>query len=343
MVTRSRPKSTSIRASCRQSTPRMPSVPANTAEGSTGRRWFSNSSSPACSVATSTTGSVALPVTPCTLITSPSAGTSCSASAVAADIAERLAPVSSTKRNGPRPLISTLATMRPIRSSVVRVAYIGPDSGVHADGRGRIGCPDRPPEQQQHATSRDGGAPTLRVFLGPYPYDRSRGPIRLQPPRGRVPPRRLCSGSPARRHLIAGDGHSRAETAHSRAIGSVCSGPNQRHVPEGEIMRIGVPKEIKVHEYRVGLVPAGRPRAGRSRPRGAGARPAPRPASASPTPTTSASARRSRRTRRRSSPKSEMIVKVKEPQPGECAMLRAGQVLYTYLHLAPDPRQTAGA
>jgi alanine dehydrogenase len=37
----------------------------------------------------------------------------------------------------------------------------------------------------------------------------------------------------------------------------------------------------------------------------------------------------------------EMIVKVKEPQPGERAMLRKGQVLYTYLHLAPDPEQTA--
>ena len=37
----------------------------------------------------------------------------------------------------------------------------------------------------------------------------------------------------------------------------------------------------------------------------------------------------------------EMIVKVKEPQPAERAMLRAGQVLYTYLHLAPDPEQTA--
>ena len=35
-----------------------------------------------------------------------------------------------------------------------------------------------------------------------------------------------------------------------------------------------------------------------------------------------------------------MIVKVKEPQPDECAMLRKGQVLYTYLHLAPDPKQT---
>jgi len=36
-----------------------------------------------------------------------------------------------------------------------------------------------------------------------------------------------------------------------------------------------------------------------------------------------------------------MIVKVKEPQAVECAMLRPGQILYTYLHLAPDPEQTA--
>jgi alanine dehydrogenase len=36
----------------------------------------------------------------------------------------------------------------------------------------------------------------------------------------------------------------------------------------------------------------------------------------------------------------EMIVKVKEPQPAERAMLREGQLLFTYLHLAPDPAQT---
>lgn len=35
----------------------------------------------------------------------------------------------------------------------------------------------------------------------------------------------------------------------------------------------------------------------------------------------------------------DMIVKVKEPQPEECAMLRSGQVLFTYLHLAADPQQ----
>ena len=35
----------------------------------------------------------------------------------------------------------------------------------------------------------------------------------------------------------------------------------------------------------------------------------------------------------------DMIIKVKEPQPNECRMLRSGQILFTYLHLAPDPDQ----
>ncbi len=38
----------------------------------------------------------------------------------------------------------------------------------------------------------------------------------------------------------------------------------------------------------------------------------------------------------------DMIVKVKEPQAVEIAMLRPGQILYTYLHLAPDYEQTMG-
>jgi alanine dehydrogenase len=37
--------------------------------------------------------------------------------------------------------------------------------------------------------------------------------------------------------------------------------------------------------------------------------------------------------------RADMVVKVKEPQPDECKMLREGQVLFTYLHLAPDPEQ----
>src|SRR5205823_67916 len=38
----------------------------------------------------------------------------------------------------------------------------------------------------------------------------------------------------------------------------------------------------------------------------------------------------------------DMVVKVKEPQPAEWKMLRKGQILFTYLHLAPDPEQTHG-
>ncbi|WP_435530720.1 hypothetical protein [Paraburkholderia fungorum] len=39
--------------------------------------------------------------------------------------------------------------------------------------------------------------------------------------------------------------------------------------------------------------------------------------------------------------KADMIVEAKEREPAECAMLRDGQILSTYLHLAPDPEQTA--
>lgn len=39
--------------------------------------------------------------------------------------------------------------------------------------------------------------------------------------------------------------------------------------------------------------------------------------------------------------KAEMIVKVKEPQPSEYPLIKEGQILFTYLHLAPDPKQTA--
>ena len=40
--------------------------------------------------------------------------------------------------------------------------------------------------------------------------------------------------------------------------------------------------------------------------------------------------------------RSDMIVKVKEPQPQEIAMLRKGQILFTYLHLAADKPQALG-
>ena len=104
-------------------------------------------------------------------------------------------------------------------------------------------------------------------------------------------------------------------------------------------MRIGVPKETKNHEYRVGLTPASvreLVRAGHEvivqtdAGAGIGMTDADYVGAGA---TVNGDARQV-------FAGSDLIVKVKEPQPGECLMLRAGQVLFAYLHLAPDPRQT---
>jgi alanine dehydrogenase len=105
-------------------------------------------------------------------------------------------------------------------------------------------------------------------------------------------------------------------------------------------MRIGVPKEIKNHEYRVGLTPSSvrelvahghqvmvQENAGTA----IGLDDAQYKAAGAELVATAAEIFQ----------RAEMIVKVKEPQPVECAMLRPGQILYTYLHLAPDPEQAA--
>ena len=106
-------------------------------------------------------------------------------------------------------------------------------------------------------------------------------------------------------------------------------------------MLIGVPKEIKNHEYRVGLVPSSvrelvfhghkvlvETKAGM----GIGFDDATYQAAGATIVNSAAEI----------FGQAEMIVKVKEPQPNECKMLRKGQLLYTYLHLAPDPEQTEG-
>jgi len=104
-------------------------------------------------------------------------------------------------------------------------------------------------------------------------------------------------------------------------------------------MRIGVPKEIKVHEYRIGLVPA----AARELVE-AGHEVTVQTGGASGIGFSDADYQRVgakiAATAEEIFDKSEMIVKVKEPQAKECAQLHKGQVLYTYLHLAPDPKQT---
>jgi alanine dehydrogenase len=106
-------------------------------------------------------------------------------------------------------------------------------------------------------------------------------------------------------------------------------------------MRVGVPKEIKVHEYRVGLTPA------------------------SVAELTAAGHQVIVETKAGNGidfsdqdyinvgatigadaadvfAKADMIVKVKEPQAQEIALLEPRHLLFTYLHLAPDPEQTKG-
>src|SRR6202167_316796 len=100
-------------------------------------------------------------------------------------------------------------------------------------------------------------------------------------------------------------------------------------------MKIGVPKEIKIHEYRVGLVPAAVRELTASGHQvlvqsGAGAGidcsdEDYRNAGAAIAPSAEVLFN-----------DSQLIVKVKEPQLGECARLRRDQVLFTYLHLAAD-------
>jgi alanine dehydrogenase len=105
-------------------------------------------------------------------------------------------------------------------------------------------------------------------------------------------------------------------------------------------MHIGVPKEIKNHEYRVGLTPSSvREMVAHghvvSVETGAGAGIGAADAVYEKAGATIAA------TAAEIFAKAEMIIKVKEPQAGERAMLREGQILYTYLHLAPDPAQCA--
>lgn len=106
-------------------------------------------------------------------------------------------------------------------------------------------------------------------------------------------------------------------------------------------MRIGVPREIKTHEYRVGLTPGAvreyvhaghdvlvETKAGA----GIGADDEVYRKAGASVAATAAEVFST----------ADMIVKVKEPQAGEWPQLRPGQILFTYLHLAADPRQAKG-
>jgi len=106
-------------------------------------------------------------------------------------------------------------------------------------------------------------------------------------------------------------------------------------------MRIGIPKEVKNHEYRVGLTSASALELTRSghdvvvetnAGAGAGFQDEHYRASGAKIVSTASDV----------FCEADMIVKVKEPQPQECKLLRKGQMIFTYLHLAPDPVQAEG-
>ncbi|MCP4289940.1 MAG: alanine dehydrogenase [Gammaproteobacteria bacterium] len=104
-------------------------------------------------------------------------------------------------------------------------------------------------------------------------------------------------------------------------------------------MLIGVPKEIKVHEYRVGLT-ADSVREFVSHGHGVLVETAAGAGIGCSDEDYIAAGARIADDAERVFAESEMIVKVKEPQAVERKMLRKGQILFTYLHLAPDPEQT---
>ncbi len=104
-------------------------------------------------------------------------------------------------------------------------------------------------------------------------------------------------------------------------------------------MIIGVPKEIKNHEYRIGMTPAGVRELVASGHQVIIQKDGGASIGLSNDHYIEAGARLMD-TAQEIFAKADMIVKVKEPQAIECDMLKPGQVLFTYLHLAPDPEQT---
>src|SRR4051795_3480445 len=106
-------------------------------------------------------------------------------------------------------------------------------------------------------------------------------------------------------------------------------------------MRVGVPTETKVDEYRVALTPAGA-RELAEHGHEVVVQSGDGEGSAIADADYAAQGARILPDADALFAEAEMVLKVKEPQPPEVALLRTGQTLFTYLHLAPAPELTQG-
>jgi alanine dehydrogenase len=104
-------------------------------------------------------------------------------------------------------------------------------------------------------------------------------------------------------------------------------------------MLVGIPKEIKNHEYRIGMTPAGVRELTRHGHKVLVEENAALAIGISNEQYLQAGATLCK-TGDEIFDTAELIIKVKEPQPEECRKLHPGQIIFTYLHLAPDPQQT---
>ena len=99
-------------------------------------------------------------------------------------------------------------------------------------------------------------------------------------------------------------------------------------------MKVGIPREVKDHEYRVAITPAGVHELVRGGPPGLRREGAPASARRSRTTSSSPPAREILADAGRRLGDADLVLKVKEPIAEEYHRMRAGQVLFTYLHLA---------
>ena len=209
------------------------------------------------------------------------------------------------------------------------------EDGLGAPRRGRGRERDRP-GPQHHARPTRSGASAAASSRRPRP---AAAAVRLLA-RGEItaPRRAAARGLHRPRRDVRRAGDAGREIRHdNRAVGGRALAGSK----DGALMKVGVPTEIKPDEYRVAITAAGvREMVERGHEvliqAGAGE------GSAIDDDAYVAQGAKIVPDAAAVFSEAEMVMKVKEPQPPEVEMLREGQLLFTYLHLAPDPELTKG-